>query len=99
LGEVVRSTGAIKTMGAGLKAMRQGEVTQYAQLLEDRPKHAIDRLIENARLRGQAPLAVAARAAGTEPRAGTPASGPAKLARQRPPLASTPAGRLRLRAG
>jgi hypothetical protein len=30
---------------------------------------------------------------------GTPASGSAKLAGQRPPLASTPAGRLRLRAG
>ena len=30
--------------------MRQGEVTQYAELLEDSPKHAIDRLIENARL-------------------------------------------------
>jgi len=49
-GEVVRSRGAVKTMGAGLKAMRQGEVTQYAELLEDSPKHAIDRLIENARL-------------------------------------------------
>src|ERR1700747_2228151 len=60
LGEVVRSTGAIKTMGAGLKAMRQGEVTQYAQLLEDSPKHAIDRLIENARLLG-ANAVVAAR--------------------------------------
>jgi len=52
--------GAIKTMGAGLKAMRQGEVTQYAELLEDSPKHAIDRLIENARLLG-ANAVVAAR--------------------------------------
>ena len=34
--------------------------------------------------RGQIPCAVAARAPGTEPRAGTPASGSAKLARQRP---------------
>jgi hypothetical protein len=33
------------------------------------------------------------------PAPGTPASGSAKLAGQRRPLASTPAGRLRLRAG
>jgi uncharacterized protein YbjQ (UPF0145 family) len=46
---MVRGTGAIKTMGAGLKAMRQGEVTQYAELLEDSRKHVIDRRIENAR--------------------------------------------------
>jgi len=29
------STGAIKAMGAGLRAMRQDEVTQYTELLED----------------------------------------------------------------
>jgi uncharacterized protein YbjQ (UPF0145 family) len=51
-GVVVRSMGAIKTIGAGFKAMRQGEVTQYTELLEDSRRHAIDRMIENARLLG-----------------------------------------------
>ena len=31
-------------MGAGFKALRQGEVTQYTELLEDSRRHAIDRL-------------------------------------------------------
>jgi uncharacterized protein YbjQ (UPF0145 family) len=51
-GLVVRSMGLAKSMGAGLKALRQGEVTQYTSLLEDSRRHAIDRLIENARLLG-----------------------------------------------
>src|SRR6201997_4621606 len=51
-GLVVRSMGAIKSIGAGFKAMRQGEVTQYTELLEDSRRHAIDRMIENARLLG-----------------------------------------------
>jgi uncharacterized protein YbjQ (UPF0145 family) len=51
-GLVVRSMGFAKTMGAGLKALRQGEVTQYTALLEDSRRHAIDRMIDNARLLG-----------------------------------------------
>ncbi len=51
-GLVVRSMGLAKSMGAGFKALRQGEVTQYTELLEDSRRHAIDRLIENARLLG-----------------------------------------------
>src|SRR6266436_1463897 len=51
-GLVVRSMGAIKSIGAGFKALRQGEVTQYTELLEDSRRHAIDRMIENARLLG-----------------------------------------------
>src|SRR6516165_12119250 len=51
-GLIVRSMGAIKSMGAGFKALRQGEVTQYTELLEDSRRHAIDRMIENARLLG-----------------------------------------------
>lgn len=51
-GLVVRSMGAIKSIGAGFKAMRQGEVTQYTELLEDSRRHAIDRMIENAQLLG-----------------------------------------------
>jgi uncharacterized protein YbjQ (UPF0145 family) len=51
-GLVVRSMGVAKSIGAGFKAMRQGEVTQYTELLEDSRRHAIDRMIENARLLG-----------------------------------------------
>jgi uncharacterized protein YbjQ (UPF0145 family) len=51
-GLVVRSMGAIKSIGAGFKAMRQGEVTQYTELLEESRRHAIDRMIENAQLLG-----------------------------------------------
>ena len=47
-----RSMGFAKTMGAGFKALRQGEVTQYTELLEDSRRHAMDRMIENARLAG-----------------------------------------------
>ena len=51
-GLVVRSMGFAKSIGAGFKALRQGEVRQYTELLEDSRRHAIDRLIENAQLVG-----------------------------------------------
>lgn len=51
-GLVVRSMGITKALGAGFTAMRQGEVTQYTALLEDSRRHAIDRMIDNARLLG-----------------------------------------------
>jgi uncharacterized protein YbjQ (UPF0145 family) len=51
-GLVVRSMGVAKSLGAGFKALRQGEVTQYTELLEDSRRHAMDRMIENARLLG-----------------------------------------------
>jgi uncharacterized protein YbjQ (UPF0145 family) len=51
-GLVVRSMGAIKGITAGFKAMRQGEVSEYTQLLEDSRRHAMDRMIENAKLLG-----------------------------------------------
>ena len=51
-GVVVRSMGFAKSFGASFTAMRQGEVGQYTQLLEDSRRHAIDRMIENARLLG-----------------------------------------------
>src|SRR6202020_3532554 len=51
-GLVVRSMGLAKSVGAGFKALRQGEVTQYTSLLEDSRRHAIDRMIGNARLLG-----------------------------------------------
>lgn len=51
-GLVVRSMGVVKGLGAGFKALRQGEVTQYTELLEDSRRHAMDRMIENAKLLG-----------------------------------------------
>ena len=51
-GLVVRSMGFAKSFGASLTALRQGEVSQYTQLLEDSRRHAIDRMIENAKLLG-----------------------------------------------
>ena len=51
-GLVVRSMGFTRAVGASFKALRQGEVSQYTELLEDSRRHAIDRMIENARLLG-----------------------------------------------
>src|SRR5215475_9986987 len=51
-GLVVRSMGLTKSLGAGFTALRQGEVTQYTALLEDSRRHAVDRMIDNARLLG-----------------------------------------------
>src|SRR5215475_6451939 len=51
-GLVVRSMGFAKAFGASLTALRQGEVGQYTQLLEDSRRHAIDRMVENAKLLG-----------------------------------------------
>jgi uncharacterized protein YbjQ (UPF0145 family) len=51
-GLVVRSMGFARSVGAGLQSLQQGEVPQYTQLLEDSRRHAIDRMIENARLLG-----------------------------------------------
>ena len=44
--------GFAKSFGAGLTSLRQGEVPQYTRLLEDSRRHAIDRMVENARLLG-----------------------------------------------
>lgn len=51
-GLVVRSMGVVGGVAAGFKALRRGEVSQYTRLLEDSRRHAIDRLVENARLLG-----------------------------------------------
>jgi uncharacterized protein YbjQ (UPF0145 family) len=51
-GLVVRSMGAMRGIGASFKAIAGGEVTQYTKLLEDSRRHAMDRLIENARIMG-----------------------------------------------
>jgi uncharacterized protein YbjQ (UPF0145 family) len=51
-GLVVRSMGFAKSIAASFKTLQQGEVTQYTQLLENSRRHAMDRMIENARLLG-----------------------------------------------
>ena len=64
-GLVVRSMGFAKQVGAAFKQLRQGEVGQYTELLEDSRRHAVDRMIENARLLG-ANAVVAMRFDGSE---------------------------------
>jgi uncharacterized protein YbjQ (UPF0145 family) len=44
--------GFAKGFGAALQTLRQGEVSQYTELLEDSRRHAIDRMVENAQLLG-----------------------------------------------
>lgn len=51
-GLVVRSMGLTRTVTAGLKSLRRGEVSQYTDLLEDARRHAVDRLVANAKLLG-----------------------------------------------
>jgi len=51
-GLVVRSMGFAKGFTAGFKSLRQGEVSEYTELLEDSRRHALDRMVENARLLG-----------------------------------------------
>jgi len=43
---------ALKGLGAAFKTIKGGEVTQYTELLEDSRRHAMDRMIENARAMG-----------------------------------------------
>ena len=49
-GLVVRSIGLVGGVAAGFKALKRGEVGQQTLLLEDSRRHALDRLVENARL-------------------------------------------------
>lgn len=51
-GLVVRSVGLAKGFTGSIRSLRQGEVTEYTQVLEDARRHAIDRMLENARLLG-----------------------------------------------
>lgn len=51
-GLVVRSMGMAKGIGASFRALAGGEVGQYTKLLEDSRRHALDRMVENARLLG-----------------------------------------------
>lgn len=51
-GVVVRSMGLAKGITAGLRSLAGGEVKQYTRLVEDSRRHAMDRMIENAKLVG-----------------------------------------------
>ena len=51
-GLVVRAMGIGKTVAGGISSLRQGEVSQFTLVLEDARRHAIDRMIENAKLLG-----------------------------------------------
>lgn len=56
LGEVfgitVRSRGLLGNIGAGLKSIVGGEITQYTRLLEEAREHAIQRMVEHAQAKG-----------------------------------------------
>ncbi len=51
-GVIVRSMGAAKGITASFRALAGGEVKQFTKLVEDSRRHALDRMIENARLLG-----------------------------------------------
>ena len=51
-GVVVRSRGLAGNIVAGLRTIFGGEIKEYTALVEDTRRHAIDRLVGNARLMG-----------------------------------------------
>ncbi len=51
-GVVVRSRGLLGNITASLRSLGGGEITEYTRLLEDTRRHAVDRMVENARLMG-----------------------------------------------
>jgi uncharacterized protein YbjQ (UPF0145 family) len=51
-GLIVRSVGLGRGIMAFFKALAGGEVGQYTRLVEDSRRHALDRMIENARILG-----------------------------------------------
>jgi len=51
-GVVVRSRGIGGNIVAGLRSIVGGEITEYTALVEDTRRHAIDRLVKNAKLMG-----------------------------------------------
>lgn len=51
-GVVVRSRGFAGNITAGLRSLVGGEIHEYTQLLEEARRHAIDRLVENAKQMG-----------------------------------------------
>jgi len=51
-GVVVRSRGLAGNVMAGLRSIFGGEITEYTSLLEETRRHAVDRLVKNAKLMG-----------------------------------------------
>jgi uncharacterized protein YbjQ (UPF0145 family) len=51
-GVVVRSRGLGGNMVAGLRSLVGGEIHEYTQMLEEARRHALDRLVANAKLMG-----------------------------------------------
>lgn len=51
-GVVVRSRGLGGNVMAGLRSIVGGEIVEYTRMLEEARRHAIDRMVENARLMG-----------------------------------------------
>lgn len=51
-GLVVRSRGLGGNIMAGLRSLIGGEITEYTSLLEEARKHALDRMVKNAKLMG-----------------------------------------------
>lgn len=51
-GVVVRSRGLGANIVALLRSLGGGEIREFTRLLEDTRRHAIDRMVENARARG-----------------------------------------------
>lgn len=51
-GVVVRSRGLGGNIMAGLRSIVGGEIHEYTQLLEEARRHAVDRLVENAKEMG-----------------------------------------------
>jgi uncharacterized protein YbjQ (UPF0145 family) len=49
-GVVVRSRGLGGNLMAGLRSLAGGEIVEYTQMLEEARRHAIDRMVKNARL-------------------------------------------------
>lgn len=51
-GVIVRSVGLARNITAFFRNLAGGEVKQYTRLVEDSRRHALDRMIENAKLLG-----------------------------------------------
>ncbi len=51
-GVVVRSRSLVGNIAASFRSLAGGEIEQYTRLVEDTRRHAIDRMVENARLMG-----------------------------------------------
>lgn len=51
-GVVVRSRGLAGNVMAGLRSIFGGEITEYTSLLEETRRHAVDRMVRNAKQMG-----------------------------------------------